>query len=325
MISILTQRCIFAALAAALVFVSAVPATAAPLDTVRVGRASPESFLFALLDVGVDAHIWDKVGLKLEMSAFKSDAQQQEAFTAGELDFGFGSGPAMGYRSKGVPATAVAEMYGAPSNMAIVVAQNSAIKNVSDLKGKIVTVSSAGSLTDWLVHEMSREQGWGPDGIQSLGMGAVEPRIIMMNSGGSAGTLVDLSVGYRVEEAKEGRVLMSFGFIKHFITHVIFAHDSLVANRPDLVQRFVKGWFMTVAYVKTHKAETVASAAAALKQSPALIARLYDTEVPGLSNDGAFDAQSVATVASSLKELGIMDTVPDPKTLYSSRFVPVKL
>ena len=44
-----------------------------------------------------------------------------------------------------------------------------------------------------------------------------------------------------------------------------------------------------------------------------------------MSLDGAFDPASVAAVAKSLKELGIMDTVPDPKTIYTAKFVPVKI
>jgi ABC-type nitrate/sulfonate/bicarbonate transport system substrate-binding protein len=319
------MRIVAAVLSALLVLVAAIPARAAAPDTIHVGRASPDSFLFALLDLGTDAHIWDRVNLKPVMSAFKSDAQQQQAFVAGELDFGLGSGPAMGYRSKGIPAMAVAEMYGSPSNMCVIVAQNSPIKTPRDLKGKTITVSSAGSLTDWLVHETSREQGWGNDGITSLEMGAIEPRIIAMNAGQTAGAVADLSVGYRVEETHEGRVLMSFGLIKHFITHAVFASDSMIANHPDIVQRFLRGWFMTVAYARSHKAETVASAVAALHQSPAVASRLYDEELPGLSNNGAFDTQSVAAVAASLKELGIMDSVPDPKTLYTTRFTPVKI
>jgi hypothetical protein len=178
-------RSLVAASCALLVVLTAVPALsgAATLTTIRVGRASPESFLFALLDVGVAAHIWERVGLNLDMSAFKSDSQQQQAFVAGQLDFAIGSGPSMGYRAKGVPAIAVAEMYGSPANMCVVVSDNGPVKSVSDLKGKTVTVSSSGSLTDWLVHETSREQGWGNDGITSLGMGEVQPRIIAMNNG----------------------------------------------------------------------------------------------------------------------------------------------
>lgn len=317
-------RAILAAAACALL---ALPGRggAADLTTIRVGRASPESFLFAMLDVGVAAHIWERVGLNLEMPAFKSDSQQEQAFVAGQIDFALGSGPAMGYRTKGVPAIAVAEMYGAPANMCLVVSDNGPVKNAGDLKGKTVTVSSSGSLTDWLVHETSREQGWGNDGINSLGMGEVQPRIIAMNNGQTAGTVVDLSVGYRLEDIHQGHVLMSFGFIKNFITHVIFASDDMVANHPDIVQRFLRGWFMTVAYAKTHKAETVAAGAAALKQSPALIAKLYDVEVGGLSSNGTFDEASVASVDRSLQELGITASTPDPKTLYTTRFVPVKV
>ena len=38
-----------------------------------------------------------------------------------------------------------------------------------------------------------------------------------------------------------------------------------------------------------------------------------------------FDPASVAAVAASLKALGIMDTVPDPKTIYTTKFTPVKI
>jgi len=290
---------------------------------VRVGRASSESFLFALIDVGIAEHIWDKVGIVVVPAEFESDAQQQQAFAAGRIDAGFGSGPAMGYRVKGVPAIGVAEMYGAPANMAIVVPPASPIKSVSDLKGKTLSISSAGSLTDWLVHETSREQGWGPDGIQELAIASAVPRIATMDSGQTAGTVIDLSGCYRLEDSGKGRVLESFGFIKHFVTHVIFASDAMIADRPDTVSRFLRGWFMTVAYVKTHKTVTVRDSAAALHLNEALVAKLYDVEVAALSPNGTFDPASVAAVAASLKELGILDTVPDPKTLYTNRFVPV--
>lgn len=314
-----------AALLVAVLLLSGAAGTAAAPDTIRVGRASSESFLFSLIDVGVAEHIWDTVGIAPELSSFESDAQQQQAFAAGRIDIGFGSGPALGYRSKGVPAIGVAEMYGAPSNMSIVVAPNSAIKTVADLKGKTLSISSAGSLTDWLVHETSREQGWGPDGIHELAIADAVPRIATMDSGETAGTVIDLSGGYRLEETGKGRVLVSFGFIKHFVTHVIFAGDPIVAARPDVVRRFLRGWFLTVAYVKKHKAETVRDSAAALHLNDALVAKLYDVEVPQLSADGSFDAASLDAVAVSLKELGILDAVPDPKKLYSTRFVPVHL
>jgi len=299
--------------------------TAAP-DEIRVGRAVVNAFAFAVFEVGNDAHIWDKVGLKLDISSFKGDGQLQQAMTAGSIDFGLGSGPAMGYRAKGVPAIAVATMYGAPSDMGIIVAMNSPIKSVADFKGKRIGVTTSGSLTDWLVHELSRRQGWGSEGIESVPMGSMEARVAAMQAGEIAGTVQDVGVGYELETQGKGKVFNNFGnFVQKFETHVIFASDDMVAKHPDTVKRFLKGWFMTVAYMRTHRAETIKSIAPVLGEPEAIVGRLYDNDMAAMSSDGSWDPASVEAVAKSLKELGIMDSEPDPKSIYTARFVPVKI
>jgi NitT/TauT family transport system substrate-binding protein len=316
-----------ALLGAALIATSiALPARAADLTTVRVGRAIVNSFPFAMLEVGQDAHIWDKVGLKIDISSFKGDGQLQQAMTSGSVDFGLGSGPAMGYRAKGVPAIGVAVLLGAPTDMAIMIAPGGAIKTVNDLKGKTLGVTTSGSLTDWLVHELARQRGWGSDGITSLAMGSTEARLAAMESGQIAGSVGDIGVAYELEEEGKGKLLQTFGnFVPKFETHVIFATDDMVNKHPDLVAKFLRGWFMTIAYARTHKAETIKSTKAVLQESDAVLSKLYDNDMPGLSANGAFDPASVAAVAKSLKDLGIMDSDPDPKTIYTSKFVPVKI
>src|SRR5690348_14713174 len=134
-----------------------VASAAHALDTVKVGKAVPNSFAFSGVEVGIEAKIFEQEGLALEVSAFRGDAQLQQALTAGSIDFGFGSGPGMGFRAKGVPAIAVAAMYGPPANLALLVPANSPIKTAADLKGKRIGVTTAGSLTDWLVRELSRQ------------------------------------------------------------------------------------------------------------------------------------------------------------------------
>lgn len=296
------------------------------LTIVRAGKATNTSYPFAVLEVGVDAHIWESVGLQLDISAFKGDAGLQEALTSGSIDVGLGSGPAMGYHSKGVPATAVAAMMGPPADMGIVIAQNSTIKSVADFKGKRLGVTTSGSLTDWLVHELSRRQGWGSDGIVSVAMGGTEGRIAALQAGEIAGSVQDSSVGYELEQKKEGKVFQTFGnFVPKFYTHVIFARDEMIAKNPDLVRRFLRGWFKTIAYMKAHKKETVASAMATLQMSFPVVSRSYDTDMPAFSTDGSWDPASIEVVRHSLKELGIMETEPDPKTMYTAAFVPVKI
>jgi len=230
----------------------------------------------------------------------------------------------MGYHDKGVPAIAVASMYSAPSDMALIVAINGPIKSYADLKGKTLGVTTAGSLTDWLVHELAKKQGWGADGITSLAMGSTEARVAALQSGQIAGTVQDIGVAYALEEQKKGRVIGNFGFVSQFVTHVIFATDDMVDKHPDTVRKFLKGWFMTIAYMRSHKPETVKTAMGVLQESEPVVSKLYDNDMPGMSSNGAFDPASVAAVAASLKDLGIMDTTPDPKTIYTARFTPVK-
>jgi hypothetical protein len=44
----------------------------------------------------------------------------------------------------------------------------------------------------------------------------------------------------------------------------------------------------------------------------------------GFSPDGVWDPEAIDVIRSSLKELGILPTVPDAKALYTDRFVPVR-
>src|ERR1700680_2960289 len=96
------------------------PSSAAALDQVRLGKAVPNSFAFGATEVGIEAKIFEKESIEIEVTSFRGDAQLQQALAAGSLDVGLGSGPGLGFRAKGAPAIGVAAMYGAPRNLALV-------------------------------------------------------------------------------------------------------------------------------------------------------------------------------------------------------------
>ena len=58
--------------------------------------------------------IFAKHGLDIEASASAGDAKLQQLLAAGSVDIGIGCGPGMAFIAKGVPAKAVAAMYGVP-------------------------------------------------------------------------------------------------------------------------------------------------------------------------------------------------------------------
>ncbi len=300
-------------------------AAAHALDKVKLGKAVPNSFAFAVADVGAEAKIFEQEGIELEISAFRGDAQMQQALTAGSIDVGLGSGPGMGFRAKGVPAVAVAAMYGPPANLALLVPANSPIKTIADLKGKRVGVTTAGSLTDWLMRELSRQQGWGSNGIQIAPLGQMQARLAAMDRGELDGTVQEAANGYELEEAGKTRNLLLFGDIaKHFYTHVIFATNTTVEQRSEVLQRFLRGWFKTVRFIKANKDFTMASAAKTIEVRPSVMAKVYDSQIGSFSEDGAWDLAAIDVIRHSLNELGILNRVPERHELYIDKFVPVR-
>src|SRR6202012_3374167 len=81
-------------------------------EKLRVAKVVPFAWSFTPLDVGIAAGIFAKHGLDVEASASAGDAKHQQLLTSGSIDIGIGSGPGMAFSVKGVPAHAVAAMYG---------------------------------------------------------------------------------------------------------------------------------------------------------------------------------------------------------------------
>ena len=295
------------------------------LDTVRLGKAVPNSFAFAAAEVGIEAGIFAQEGLDIAVSSFRGDAQLQQGLTAGSLDVGLGSGPGLGFRVKGAPMIGVAAMYGAPSNLALLVPVKSPVRTVADLKGKRIGVTTIGSLTDWVVRELSRQQGWGSNGIAIAPLGQMQARLAAMDRGELDGIVLEAANGYELEELGRTRNLILFGdIVQHFYTHVIFATDDMVGKRPALLTRFLRGWFRTVAFMKANRDFTVNSEQRTLEVRRNIVEKIYDAQMPGFSTDGAWDSRAIDVIRSSLKELGILPVIPDAKALYTDRFVPVR-
>ncbi len=312
------RREVLALFASGIALASGLPAAASAqeLKKVRVGKAIISSFPFSGLELGAKQGIWKSVGLDAEISTFAGDGRLQQALTAGSIDFGFGSGPGMGYAAKGVPAHAVAAVANRPANMALVVAKGSGVTNMAELKGK----------RNWLARNIAASNKWNPSDIEIVPMGDMRSRLAAMRSGELTSAVTSVQEAYQIQDNGQGTVLMTFGeVVPHFHTHVVFARDELIQKDPELVRRFLKGWFTIAAYMRDHRAEAVKAAAATMKLSEKVIDETYSIETGMMSYDGQFDPQALEVIRSSLKDLGILDVLPATSALYNAKFVPVKI
>jgi ABC-type nitrate/sulfonate/bicarbonate transport system substrate-binding protein len=294
-------------------------------DAVHVGKAQGTAWTFLPVDIGIEQGIFAKLGLDVDSANLGGDAKVQQALVAGSVDFGLGSGPGMALASKGGAAIAVAQFAGPPRNISAIVLEDSPIKKVADLKGKMIAVSTVGSLSDWLAKQMAIQEGWGADGIKAVPLGAVEASIAALRAHQIDAVVLSTEAGFGLEERHEGRLLISMDhYAPHFITHVVFARKDLIADKPQVVERFLKGFFASIAYMKAHRAETSAFAAKVLQQSMSVVEKDYDFELPMFTADGTFDPQAVAVLKKSYVELGTLPSEPPDSALFTTQFVPVK-
>ena len=294
-------------------------------DRVRVGKSQGSAWTFLLLDIGVEQGFFAKQGVEVESAELAGDAKLQQAFAADSIDFGLGSGPGMAFAAKGSPAIAVAAFAGPPRSISAIVLHNSSIQKIADLKGKIIAVSTTGSLSDWLAKQMAIQEGWGQDGIRAVPLGAIPASIAALKSKQIDAVVLATEAGFRLEEQKEGHVLATMDrYAPNFITHVVLAQKTLIANNPVLVTRFLRGFFDTIAFVKAHKEETSRLAERVLLMSPGLARRVYDLEAGMFLDDGRFEPLAVATLKQSFIDMKTLRSEPADAELFTTQFVPIK-
>jgi ABC-type nitrate/sulfonate/bicarbonate transport system substrate-binding protein len=267
--------------------------------------------------------LFRKYGVEIEASALSGGARLQQALAADSLDIGLGSGPEMSAIQKGSPVKAVAAMAGAPLLLALLVRPDGAVKSVADLKGKKVGVTTVNSLTAWLVSELSRQQGWGPDGVDVTPLGATPGQFAALKTHQIDGLVSDIATLLQAEANGNGKILFRFGdLVKDFHIHVIFATNKLIAQRPDAIRSFLEAWFETIAFMRADKARTVEIAKDIISVDPAITARTYDALMPMFSADGRFDPKALAVLSRSYVDLKILPTEPDMRKLYTEEFLP---
>lgn len=162
------------------------------------------------------------------------------AVVAGEVDFGIASGDSlMNARANGQPVVAVAAIYQRSPNALLSLASSN-IERPEDLTGKTVTVSGASSI---FLNAMLLNVGVDPTTINivdrtdfstgELTSGAVQAIDAYITNEPS--TLASAGIDYNL------MVFADYGVDGY--VNVIFVTEETLANKPDLVERFLRATF----------------------------------------------------------------------------------
>jgi ABC-type nitrate/sulfonate/bicarbonate transport system substrate-binding protein len=312
-------------LAAALLAVGLAAAPALAADTVRAAKAVGSQWAFIPLDVGVEEGIFAKYGIEVDISTMSGEARLQQALTAGSLDIGLEGSSGAALSVKGAPIVAIADFIDAPRNFSVVVLADSPIKSVSDLKGKLLSGASTGGLPEWLVKHLGVVEGWGPDGIRSIAVGSPDASLAALKTHQVDGMMTATATGFLLEQQGIGRIVTQMGdYARDYHTALVFARTGFVTDRPDVVTRFLKGLFATIAYIRANKEQTGIIAARVLHLDRATVDRVYDIESQSYSTDGHFDPKAIDALKQSMIDMGSLGEKPRDDQILTTKFVPVK-
>jgi len=296
-------------------------ATAAE-DKLRVGKAIALPFDFVPLDVGMEKGFFKSHGLDIEEVNFAGSAKLQQGLAADAIDIGLGSGPELVFVAKGNSDLAICA-YAGPMGLLLIVRPDAGINTVTDLKGKKISVSTGGGLTDWAVRETSRQQGWGAEGIAVTPLGSDEAQVAALKTKEIDGMAIDVAGAYKLQGEGSAKILLHFSTIApDFINHITYATNKMVAEHPDRLRAFLAAWFETIAWMRKNKEETVRIAAPVMHQSLDITNRAYDEIMPSFSDTGKFDARALAVLARSFVQMGQLPAEPDMSKLYTEKFLP---
>jgi NitT/TauT family transport system substrate-binding protein len=161
------------------------------------------------------------------------------------------------------------------------------IKSIQDLKGgKQIAVSSFGAALDQMTRELLAKHGVDPQ--RDVVLRAIEPtpnRLAALLTGAvDAAVLNQLD---RLIAKKNGfNELLFYGDDLEFVTAGVVVAEKTLAQRPDLVQRFLRGTLRGFLWLKSNEKEAVPKFATAMKISESEAGEVYKAALKIMSADG---------------------------------------
>ena len=160
---------------------------------------------------------------------------------------------AMKLREQGVPVRIC--YLGHRDGSEIVVAKNSSIRSLVDLKGRKVAIPSPYSNQNFVIHKLMSDYGMNPEDITFVVLPPPD-----MPTSLAAGAIDGYFVGEpfcaKAELDGTGRILYYARDIwPNFISCALVVHEDLIKDHPEVVEDLVRGIAQSGAWAETHRAE----------------------------------------------------------------------
>ena len=297
------------------------PAFAA--DTIRVGLPTKTYWPTTIAETAVRQKLFEKEGIKAELTIYRSGAETFEGMAAGAADIILDPPSLVSAgRKKGVMSRIVANAAMGNFGWQLMVPAKSTL-DVKDLNGKKVGITAAGSGSDllalWTVQDRKIDFTRVP-----VGGGGLVPNLL---AGNVDAAVVYSPLSFQVAKSGEAKTILDYAAaVPPNLTGGWIVLDKFAESKPEVVQKAVNALYGAVAFMRANKEATV-KLIADLYEMPAEIAALeYENTIMKLETDGNMAAPNVldaVQLSLDLAKLGGLKDIVPPAEVISTQFKPV--
>jgi NitT/TauT family transport system substrate-binding protein len=291
-------------------------------STIRIGVPTKTYWPTIIAETAIRQKLFEKEGIKAELTIYRSGAEGFEAVAAGAADLILNSSSSVAAGlNKGVNARCVANGANGYYGWYLVVKTDSPITKVAELAGKKVGITSAGSGTDilarWTIAEHKIDFTRVP-----LGGGGLVPNLL---TGNIDATVLYSPLTYKMIDEKVARPLIDYGAaVPAHSNSAWIASDKIIKERPQVVQKAINALYGGVAFLtaEANRAAAVKLIAEIDEIPEAIAARELDGNIKHLSLTGEMQLDWMERALDMARLIGMKDLAP-AKDIFITQFKPV--
>ena len=317
----ITRRHILATITAATVLGASGMAQAA--DTVRIGLPTKTYWPTTIAETAVRQKLFEKEGITAELTIYRGGAETFEAMAAGAADVILDATSLVSAgRKKGVNSKVLASAATGYYGWQLMTLSKSTL-GVSDLKGKKVAITSAGSGSDllalWTQQDKKIEFTRVP-----VGGGGLVPNLL---AGNVDAAVVYSPLSFQISKSGEARTILDFAKeVPPNLAAGWIALDKYAQDKPQMVQKTLNALYGALMFMRANKDASV-KLITELYEIPAEIAALeYENTILKLETDGSMDGPKIPEqlqLALDMAKAGGMKDLGPAAEIISTQFKPV--
>jgi len=292
-------------------------------DTIRVGLPTKTYWPTTVAETAVRQHLFEKEGLKAELTIYRGGAEAFEAMAAGAADIILDPPPLVAAgRKKGVMSKVVANASMGSFGWQLMVKADSPL-TLEGLKGKKVGITSAGSGSDvlalWTIQDKKIDFTRVP-----VGGGGLVPNLL---AGNIDAAVVYSPLSFQVSKSGEAKAILDYATaVPPNMTSGWIVLDKFASEKPEVVQKAVNAIYGALQFMRNNRDTTVKLIADLYEVPPEIAAAEYDNTIMKLETDGGMSGEAVlAAVKKSVEmaKLGGLKDIAPAEEIISTQFKPV--